>query len=68
MERLLLGPLDFEDRFFLRDASDGKNISTAVAQFMGLPESMLNSFLQKLDDEQRMEREKIVVKFVFLLY
>ena len=34
-----------------------------VAQFMNLPEQMLNNFLQKLDDDERSERHRIIVRY-----
>lgn len=62
LQRLLQGPSKSNARIFLMD-KDTEEISSDVAQYMYFHFSFLESMLQRLDEEEKRETERIIAKF-----
>ncbi|EDL05311.1 ras association domain-containing protein 6 isoform X3 [Mus musculus] len=62
LQRLLQGPSKSNARIFLMD-KDAEEISRDVAPYINFHFSFLESILQRLDEEEKMEIERIMAKF-----
>ncbi|ERE90867.1 ras association domain-containing protein 6 [Cricetulus griseus] len=62
LQRLLQGPSNSNARIFLMD-KDTEEISSDVAQYINFQFSFLESILQRLDEEEKRETERIMAKF-----
>ncbi|XP_029401292.1 ras association domain-containing protein 6 isoform X2 [Mus pahari] len=62
LQRLLQGPSKSNARIFLMD-KDAEEISRDVAPYINFHFSFLESILQRLDEEEKMETERIMAKF-----
>lgn len=62
LQRLLQGPSKSNARIFLMD-KDTEEISSDVAQYINFHFSFLESILQRLDEEEKREIERIMAKF-----
>ncbi|XP_051026123.1 ras association domain-containing protein 6 [Acomys russatus] len=62
LQRLLQGPSKSNARIFLMD-KDTEEISSDVAQYINFHFSFLDSILQRLDEEEKMETERVMAKF-----
>ncbi|XP_028737725.1 ras association domain-containing protein 6 [Peromyscus leucopus] len=62
LQRLLQGPSKSNARIFLMD-KDTEEISSDVAQYINFHFSFLESILQRLDEEEKRETERIMAKF-----
>ncbi|XP_072480428.1 ras association domain-containing protein 6 isoform X1 [Notamacropus eugenii] len=62
LQRLLQGPSQRNARIFLMD-KDAEEISSDVAEYIHCHLSFLESVLQRLDEEEAREIEKIITKF-----
>ncbi|CAO2639399.1 Ras association domain-containing protein 6 [Lemmus lemmus] len=62
LQRLLQGPSKSNARIFLMD-KDTEEISSDVAQYINFHVSFLESILQRLDEEEKRETERIMAKF-----
>ncbi|XP_051054546.1 ras association domain-containing protein 6 [Phodopus roborovskii] len=62
LQRLLQGPSNSNARIFLMD-KDTEEISSNVAQYINFHFSFLESILQRLDEDEKRETERIMAKF-----
>lgn len=62
LQRLLQGPSKSNARIFLMD-KDTEEISSDVAQYINFHFSFLESILQRLDEEEKRETERVMAKF-----
>ncbi|XP_010357303.1 ras association domain-containing protein 6 isoform X1 [Rhinopithecus roxellana] len=62
LQRLLQGPSEKNARIFLMD-KDAEEISSDVAQYINFHFSFLESILQRLNEEEKTEIQRIVTKF-----
>ncbi|XP_008051125.1 ras association domain-containing protein 6 isoform X1 [Carlito syrichta] len=62
LQRLLQGPSENNARIFLMD-KDAEEISSDVAQYINFHFSLLESILQRLNEEEKREIQRIVTKF-----
>ncbi|XP_069314322.1 ras association domain-containing protein 6 [Eulemur rufifrons] len=62
LQRLLQGPSKNNARIFLMD-KDAEEISSDVAQYINFHFSLLESILQRLNEEEKREIERTVTKF-----
>ncbi|KAM5284326.1 ras association domain-containing protein 6 isoform 1-T3 [Hipposideros larvatus] len=62
LHRLLQGPSKKNARIFLMD-KDTEEISSDVAQYINFHFSLLESILQKLNEEEKREIQRIITKF-----
>lgn len=62
LQRLVQGPSKSNARIFLMD-KDAEEISSDVAPYINFHFSFLESILQRLDEEEKMETERIMAKF-----
>lgn len=62
LQRLIQGPSKSNARIFLMD-KDAEEISSDVAPYINLHFTFLESILQRLDEEEKIETERIMAKF-----
>uniref|UniRef100_A0A2K6GD89 Ras association domain family member 6 n=1 Tax=Propithecus coquereli TaxID=379532 RepID=A0A2K6GD89_PROCO len=62
LQRLLQGPSKNNARIFLMD-KDAEEISSDVAQYINFHFSLLESILQRLNEEEKREIQRTVIKF-----
>lgn len=62
LQRLIQGPSKSNARIFLMD-KDAEEISSDVAPYINFHFSFLESILQRLDEEEKIETERIMAKF-----
>uniref|UniRef100_A0A2K6UQ39 Ras association domain family member 6 n=1 Tax=Saimiri boliviensis boliviensis TaxID=39432 RepID=A0A2K6UQ39_SAIBB len=62
LQRLLQGPSEKNARIFLMD-KDAEEISSDVAQYINFHFTLLESILQRLNEEEKREIQRIVTKF-----
>ncbi|CAH1795141.1 unnamed protein product [Owenia fusiformis] len=63
VERIVLGPVEDEAKIFLLDRAAANDIPNEVASYVGLPEPVLNGFLEKIEKEESQELNQIKQRY-----